>query len=188
MILLDWHAKPITLTSELPTIRLHYHKIIFSYWGGLSKQRPVDYLLDHCTIQSDWLQTEGKQWAFPEDPGGWHAYVTEMVTLTRDQCGQAWQYTHGTHKSSETLNLSLSRLSMVWMAAVHRGFCISAVCHCQTIATYLVAGQQIWFVLYVILYVTNTLMCIDKKWAFYDHYTSIGTLNCLKLLVDKINS
>lgn len=75
MTRLDWHAKTITLTSELPTIRLHYHKFIFSYWGGLSKTK-ASWLF--CLIIVPFKATDckrkGKQWAFPEDPGGWHAY------------------------------------------------------------------------------------------------------------------
>lgn len=183
MILLDWHAKPITLTSELPTIRLHYHKFIFSYWGGLSKTK-ASWLF--CLIIVPFKATDckrkGNNGLSQRIPAADMHTVTGLVTLTRDQCGQAWQYTHGTHKSSETLNLSLSRLSMGLNGCSPLRILHFSSPSLSDNSNVFGCWTTIWFVLYVILYVTNTLMCIDKKWAFYDHYTSIGTLNCLKIL------
>lgn len=152
MILLDWHAKPITLTSELPTIRLHYHKFIFSHWSGLSETKASWlFCLIIVPFKATVCERKGDNEPSRRILGADMHTVTEAVTLTWDQCSQAWQYTHGTHMNSERWIWACQGCPGVWKGASPRVLnvgCLSLSDNSNMFGCWTV----ICFVLYVIFY------------------------------------
>lgn len=162
MILLDWHAKPITLTSELPTIRLHYHKFIFSYWSGLSKTK-ASWLF--CLIIVPFKATvcgrKGDNELSQRIPEADMHTVTEAVTLTWDQRSQAWQYTHGTHMNSQRWIWACQGCPGVWMGGSAEDFEYGlSVTVRQWHHVWLLDNNLFCVICYIYSY---TRPCIDKK-------------------------